>query len=61
MTTVSMHFKEDNIKRKLDEADKAMDCVIMCLSGVGVVGKKHIALFIKEVKGDGKNDPSGVQ
>lgn len=58
---MATRFKDDCIERKLQEADKAMGCVIMRLSKIGEDEKKKIALFIQEVKGDGKDDPSGVQ
>lgn len=58
---MSARLKDDKIKRKLEEADKAMGCVIMRLSKIGESERKKIALFIEEVKGDGKDDTGSVQ
>lgn len=51
-------------QKELQQASAANKCALKdlleCLEGYGERGEKRIALFVKEVRGDGKGDTSGV-
>ncbi len=45
---------EKEWKKKLEEADCAMDFVLCRLNDAGESGKKVLALFVEEIRPDGK-------